>query len=119
MGVMIFGVGMFVFFFCEHWPFTQKFALILETLCLYMKMHSYMLSNQELYDMKYSVTKDKKDDSISTSASVSTSTSIANEINIQSVEDVDKITDEQVTHELKIRGLRDLSSIDMTRIDAA
>eukprot|EP01083_Nonionella_stella_P102958 293552_1 len=95
--VMIFGIGMFVFFFCEHWPFTQKLALVIETLCLYMKMHSYMLSNQELYEMKYGIHSNKKTD----------------DITVHTVQDIDKMSDEQVMNELGYRGLRNFSWIDM------
>eukprot|EP01084_Bolivina_argentea_P238036 399916_1 len=100
--ILIFGVGTFVFFFCEHWPFTQKFALIVETLCLYMKMHSYMLSNQELYDMKYGINSNNKKTDISESDDT-----------IKTVQDVNKISDERVIKELGFRGLRDFSSVNM------
>ena len=98
---------MFVFFNCEHWPFTQKFALLVETFCLYMKMHSYMLSNQELYDMKYGINNRKKTDD-----------HLSDDI-IKTVQDVDDITDEQVRQELGSRGLRDFSSVNMNKIQPA
>ncbi len=33
---VIFGTGFFVYFYCEHWPFTQKMALFSEAIVLYM-----------------------------------------------------------------------------------
>ena len=87
-----------MFNYCEHWPFTQKFALTAEALCLYMKMHSYMLFNQDLYDLKYGSNAYKKHDDGNATISV---------------QDVDQMSDEQVRSELATRGLKDFSSINV------
>ena len=96
-----------MFNYCEHWPFTQKFALVVESIFLYMKMHSYMLSNQELYDLKYGSNAHKKHDDEDSQDT------------IPSVEDVDQMNDEQVRSELAARGLRDFSAININKTTPA
>jgi len=94
--IMIFGVGAFVYLYCHHWPFTQKLALTMETLALYMKMHSYLLSNEELYQMKYKQNNKNNNE---------------DDFKILQMQDVDRLSDDEVIEELKSRGFRDFDSL--------
>ncbi|ETO16569.1 hypothetical protein RFI_20771 [Reticulomyxa filosa] len=88
------GVGIFIYSECTHWPFSQKLALLLETMCLYMKMHSYLLSNHDLYTMKEDNIRQQKKDQQSDD----------NDVKPLTLEDCDHLTDAEVKEELLKRG---------------
>lgn len=115
--VLIFGVGGFVFFFCEHWPFSQKLALTMQSITFYMKMHSYLLSNEELYELKQETLSSNKTTKKQNKRKASKTKNVNKNIitsltsDLHEMSDVNRLTNDEVMEELRTRGIRNLDTL--------
>ena len=88
--LLVFSTAVFVYFRCKHWPITQKLALMAECACLFMKVHSYLDTNNMLYELKKRNGINKKSDD--------SNHNLFNIINV----DIDKLNDTDVDNYLLV-----------------